>query len=114
MNGVSYLELLRLTLPEIVVALAALLTLTLDIAPAQAGDGEGSPSRRRARRLRRMRRCDLPLLTASPAVSLADGMLVAHPAHDAGANIAARSDDSHSACSATPSASPSTSANISD
>src|SRR5277367_111100 len=31
MIGVSYFELLRLTLPEIVVALAALLTLTLDI-----------------------------------------------------------------------------------
>ena len=31
MIGVSYSELLRLTLPEIVVALAALLTLTLDI-----------------------------------------------------------------------------------
>ncbi len=92
MNGVSYLELLRLTLPEIAVALAASAGAHSGYPPAKASDGEDPASRGRPRRLRWLRGSHFS------CTQLATGKTCgrhagAHPADDRGADIAARLDD---------------------
>jgi NADH-quinone oxidoreductase subunit N len=78
MTGISYLELLRLTLPEIVVALAALLTITLDILLLKRATVQ---LRLHAAVFIGCAGCVAAIVLAynSPAVSLADGMLVLTP-----------------------------------
>ena len=78
MIGVSYSELLRLTLPEIVVALAALLTLTLDIVLLKRATVR---VRLHAGVLVGCAGCVAAIFLAqgSPAVRLADGMLALTP-----------------------------------
>src|SRR5277367_5146815 len=78
MIGVSYFELLRLTLPEIVVALAALLTLTLDIVLLKRATVR---VRLHAGVLVGCAGCVAAIFLAhgSPAIRLADGMLALSP-----------------------------------
>jgi NADH-quinone oxidoreductase subunit N len=78
MNGVNYVELLRLTLPEIVVAVSALLILTLDIVLLKRTTVN---VRLHAGVLVGCIGCvaAIPLAHASQSVRLADGMLVLTP-----------------------------------
>jgi NADH-quinone oxidoreductase subunit N len=78
MIGISYLEVLRLTLPEIAVALAALLAITLDILLFKRATVQ---LRLHAAVLVGCAGCVAAIFLAhnSPSVSLADGMLVLTP-----------------------------------
>ena len=96
MNGVNYFELLRLTLPEIVVALAALLTLTLDILLLHARIGTRFGFTPACSSAAPVVLAAIFVAHGSPAVRLADGMLALTPLTTVVQIVAARSDDSHS------------------